>query len=106
MECYYYLLDVNVIILDKNDCVIVFGLDIVIIGEYLNINNYCYLKEGEFFVIFCLGDVYYSDVFIYWKNVLFIYKVDVELDIFYCVFVEISLFNYYLWIELIYLIIF
>ncbi|MBY0220059.1 ATP-binding protein [Paenibacillus illinoisensis] len=103
MERYHHLLDVNVIILDKNDRVVASGLDTVFIGEYLNTSNYRYLKEGESSIIFRSGDAYYSDALTYWKHASFIYKADVESDTSYRVFVETSSANYYSRIERIYL---
>ncbi|MFS0873502.1 ATP-binding protein [Paenibacillus xylanilyticus] len=103
MVRYHHLLDVNVIILNRNDRVLASGLDTLQVGDYLDMDKYRYLKPGETSMLFRSGDAYYSDALTYWKHASFIYKADMESGTSYRVFVETSSAKYYPRIESIYL---
>jgi len=103
MERYHHLLDVNVIILGPNDKVIASGLDVLPVGERLDINKYRFLKPGVDSIQFHSGDAYYGDVLTHWKQASFLYGADMTTSTPYRVFVETNSANYYNRIEAIYL---
>ncbi|WP_440112698.1 PAS domain-containing sensor histidine kinase [Paenibacillus sp. QZ-Y1] len=103
MVRYHHLLDVNVIILSRNNTVIASGLQTLQVGDYLDMNQYRLLKSGGMPLLFSSEDTHYSDVLDHWKQATFIYEANMATAAPYRVFVETSSANYYSRIESIYL---
>ncbi|PZT57622.1 PAS domain-containing sensor histidine kinase [Paenibacillus silvae] len=103
VERYHHLLGVNVILLDRNNRVVVSGLSTLQPGESVDLSSFEVLTSLRGPMLLNSKGIHYSDALDHWRKASFIYEAEDALSTPYQVLVETDSSQYYPQIENIYL---